>query len=392
MLGEEEEEAPKRDPAISLHDQDMEDINDVWNTFRLPIPIPQINSNNRSNNQNEWLLQVVDQLRLLQTMKEQYANPNNGTPYRSSSRHQRMKGQINFAISGQARIEQTFPSSPQMTTNDDDTKIIDDGDYTHQPIFYENAHRLVQTMRAETEDICEKFHEWLSRHPEQLQMQENVIANIFFAPLEPVATQDKPLDELSVEGDGDGDEFDDDDEDLKQQVPTQKRSQSTTRKLIPTNQQYFSRPPVKLTLSRDLFDKIVPPQLHHVHQRRQILVLYFLLPPLLLLHHPHRHHFQRHYYSRRTEGEYPSVPRGHPPYFFSSPAYLPLPIGRAWRMSQGHRPFLCACLALVLRDRCPFLTFIIIVLGSTRFAVSVAVILANIGLSALCLSNFARVS
>ena len=241
MLGEEEEEAPKRDPAISLHDQDMEDINDVWNTFRLPIPIPQINSNNRSNNQNEWLLQVVDQLRLLQTMKEQYANPNNGTPYRSSSRHQRMKGQINFAISGQARIEQTFPSSPQMTTNDDDTKIIDDGDYTHQPIFYENAHRLVQTMRAETEDICEKFHEWLSRHPEQLQMQENVIANIFFAPLEPVATQDKPLDELSVEGDGDGDEFDDDDEDLKQQVPTQKRSQSTTRKLIPTNQQQNQR-------------------------------------------------------------------------------------------------------------------------------------------------------
>jgi hypothetical protein len=234
------EEATKRDHAVSLHDLEMEDINDVWSTFRLPIPIPDKGRpQNHNNNQNEWLLQVVDQLRLLQTMKEQYSNPNDGTRYRSS-KHQRMKGQINLALSGQARIEQTFPYSHQMTNNDDTTRIDYGG--THQPVFYENAHRLVQTMREETEDICNKFHEWLSRNPEQQHINENIIANIFFAPLEPVVTQDEPLDEFSDEGDGNENNSIDDDEDLNHMdnespVSTQKRAQSTTRKVIPTSRQ-----------------------------------------------------------------------------------------------------------------------------------------------------------
>ncbi|KAK1744915.1 vesicle transport protein USE1 [Skeletonema marinoi] len=233
------EEASKRDRVVSQHDQEMEEeIDEVWSTFRLPIPIPY--KGRQTNDQKEWLVQAVDQLRLLQTMKEQFANPNSGSSYRSPSKHQRMKGQINLALSGQARIEQTFPSMPPMTdrSNSEDTTTADDDD-KQTPIFYENAHRLVQSMRDETEDICNKFHEWLSRHPEQ-QTKENVIANIFFAPLEPEATQDELLDEFSDEGDEDVDDFDDDNEDPnrtdKSPVPTQKR-QSTTRKVFPTKQQ-----------------------------------------------------------------------------------------------------------------------------------------------------------
>jgi len=235
MMGE---EASNRDRLVSQHDQEMEEIDEVWSTFRLPIPIPY--KGRQTNDQQEWLVQVVDQLRLLQTMKEQFANPNSGASYRSSSKHHRMKGQINLALSGQARIEQTFPSiMPPMTDNNEDTTIADDDDDKQKPIFYENAHRLVQSMRDETDDICNKFHEWLSRHPEQ-QTKENVIAKIFFAPLEPEATQDELLDEFSDEGDDDIDDFDDDNEDLnrtdKSPVPTQKR-QSTTRKVFPTKQQ-----------------------------------------------------------------------------------------------------------------------------------------------------------
>jgi hypothetical protein len=244
------EEASKRDRVVSQHDQDIEEINDVWNTFQLPIPIPRKvgeGSIRQTDDQKEWLLQVVDQLRLLQTMKDQFANPNNdGAPYRSSSssKYQRMKGQINLAFSGQARIEQTFPSSPPMTNNhnnNNDTTIPDDGD-KQESIFFENAHRLVQSMREETEDICGKFHEWLSRHPEQeLQMKYNVIANIFFAPLEPVATQDDPLDDFSDEGDGDGVDVEED-EDLnnadESPVLIQKRSQPTTRRAIPNTRQH----------------------------------------------------------------------------------------------------------------------------------------------------------
>eukprot|EP00984_Skeletonema_dohrnii_P015237 scaffold6538_cov113-Skeletonema_dohrnii-CCMP3373.AAC.1 len=235
MMGE---EASKRDRVVSQHDQEMEEIDEVWSTFRLPIPIPY--KGRQTNDQKEWLVQVVDQLRLLQTMKEQFANPSSGASYQSSSKHQRMKGQINLALSGQARIEQTFPSiMPPMTDNSEDTTIADDDDDKQNPIFYENVHRLVQSMRNETEDICNKFHEWLSRHPEQ-QTKENVIAKIFFAPLEPEVTQDELLDEFSDEGDDDVDDFNDDNEDLnrtdKSPVPTQKR-QSTTRKVFPTKQQ-----------------------------------------------------------------------------------------------------------------------------------------------------------
>ena len=246
MMGE---EASKRDRVVSQHDQDIEEINDVWNTFQLPIPIPRKSDegiSRQTDDQKEWLLQVVDQLRLLQTMKDQFANPNNGgAPYRSSSssKYQRMKGQINLAFSGQARIEQTFPSSPPMTNNNNnnDTTIPDDGD-KQESIFYENAHRLVQSMREETEDICGKFYEWLSRHPEQeLQMKDNVIAKIFFAPLEPVATQDDPLDDFSDEGDGDGVDVEED-EDLnnadESTVLIQKRSQPTTRRAIPNTRQH----------------------------------------------------------------------------------------------------------------------------------------------------------
>eukprot|EP00986_Skeletonema_menzelii_P006083 scaffold2304_cov147-Skeletonema_menzelii.AAC.5 len=238
MMGE---EASKRDLVVSQHDQNIEEINDVWNTFQLPIPIPRTGEGRQTDDQKEWLLQVVDQLRLLQTMNEQFANSNNNAPYRTSLKYQRMKGQINLAFSGQARIEQTFHYPPPMTNNNsnDDTTIADEGD-KQQSNFYENAHRLVQYMREETEDICSKFHEWLSRHPEQeMQLKDNVIANIFFAPLEPVATQDEPLDNFSDEGDADEAEFEEDD-DLNHteeaQVLTQKRSQPTTRRVIPTRQ------------------------------------------------------------------------------------------------------------------------------------------------------------
>jgi hypothetical protein len=235
------EETTKGNHAVSsLHDLEMEDINDVWNTFRLPIPIRD-KLRRQNNSQNEWLLLVVDQLRLLQTMKEVYENPNNGNngSLCRPSKHQRMKSQINLALSGQARIEQTSPFSHQMTNNDDTTRA-DDRD-KHQPILYENAHRLVQTMREETEDMCNKFHEWLNRHPEQQHVKENLIANIFFAPLEQVIIQDEPLDDFD-EGDGNEDDRIDDIADLKHMgngspVPTQKRAQSTTRKVIPTSQQ-----------------------------------------------------------------------------------------------------------------------------------------------------------
>ncbi len=230
------EEASKRDREVSQHDQDMEEINDLWSTFQLPIPIP-YKSRQTKNDQHEWLLQVVDQLRLLQTMKEQYATSNCGAAYRSSLKHHiLMKGQINLAFSGQARIEQTFPS------HNDDTTLADDGD-KQQPIFYENAHRLVRNMREETEDICRKFHEWLSRHPEQEQrMTENVIANIFFAPLEPVASQDEPLDDFSDEEDVDGDNFDDEvDRDRVDESPVpngNKSHHATTRKEFPATKQH----------------------------------------------------------------------------------------------------------------------------------------------------------
>ena len=178
MLGEE---------ALSHNNQEMED--DEWSNFRLPIPIPF--KGRRNSNQREWLIKVIDQLRLLQTMKEELVNTEYGPSNRLSSKHQRMKGQMNLVLSGQARIEDL--PIPLTTTN---TTQNDDDNDTQQPIFYENAHLLVKNMRQEAEDICHQFHEWLCQHPEQ--MKENIIANIFFAPLtEPMKSQDEPLYEFS---------------------------------------------------------------------------------------------------------------------------------------------------------------------------------------------------
>ena len=180
---------------------------------------------------------MVDQLRLLQTMKEQYSTTSSigmSSPRAVSINHRRMKGQINLAYAGQARIEQTFPTPP-----------IDDT--AGQSLFNKNAQLLIYTMRKETDDICNKFHEWLSRYPTEQQMQDNVIYKTFFAPLEPV-NQDEPLcdfsdDEGDYDDDEDYDDFDNDDalehNNNTPPAPTQNRSHSTSSRKASTamNQQ-----------------------------------------------------------------------------------------------------------------------------------------------------------
>ena len=223
------EEGNQQAAAIAGHDDVAEeDINEIWSTFRLPIPIPKENSRqNQKCDRSKWLLNVVDQLRLLQTMKEQYSTTSSigmSSPRAVSINHRRMKGQINLAYAGQARIEQTFPTPP-----------IDDT--AGQSLFNKNAQLLIYTMRKETDDICNKFHDWLNRYPTDQQMQDNVIYKTFFAPLEPV-NQDEPLCDFSdEEGDYDDDEdyddFDNDDalehnNDKKFQAPSQNRSHSSS--------------------------------------------------------------------------------------------------------------------------------------------------------------------
>ena len=95
------EEGSHQAAAAAGHDDVAEeDINEIWSTFRLPIPIPKENSRRNKNcDRSKWLLQVVDQLRLLQTMKEQYATTSSTRAV--SNNHRRMKGQINLAYSGE---------------------------------------------------------------------------------------------------------------------------------------------------------------------------------------------------------------------------------------------------------------------------------------------------
>ena len=138
----------------------IDQIDTIWSSFRLPIPITTTNSNNDNKTNggpyDEWLLQVLDLLRLLHTMNQQYQTAKTSN---SSAKNNLMNSQMKLAYSHLDRIQRTFPpiSSSDIDTNDE--MII------NNQMFHQNLHTLLQKLRYDTEEICVKYQRWLAnRH------------------------------------------------------------------------------------------------------------------------------------------------------------------------------------------------------------------------------------
>mmetsp|Transcript_34275 Transcript_34275/g.73040 ORF Transcript_34275/g.73040 Transcript_34275/m.73040 type:complete len:1173 (-) Transcript_34275:73-3591(-) len=184
------------------HSDDLDRIDAIWATFRLPVPIAtedKYDANHdggdaSSARHDDWLLEALDLLRLLRTMNQQYANPKAHAP-RTTSRERRMGCQIALARSALARAERTLPAHDV----DDDSNQV----------FYRNCHSLLRNLRNETEETCTKFQRWLDRRAAQQQhipKERDLIYDIFLAPAPTTDEGDgsePQLDDFSEDDEGD---------------------------------------------------------------------------------------------------------------------------------------------------------------------------------------------
>lgn len=225
---------------------DLEDLDALWASFHLPVPIaaPRGGGNTHSsssysfaNKNDEWMLEFIDLLRLLYTMDRQYANKNRDC-FTSSKKI--MASQISLAYSTLSRVERTCPYSQENILLTDEVS----GDHT---ILQQNIFILLQKARNYTDETCVKFQRWLERpmpHPAQKKYQKkqgspeerDLIYDIFLSPASTSTSitnseddDTETLDEINK------DEYDDDfDEtatgiDINKQLNFQNQRQQSTQ-------------------------------------------------------------------------------------------------------------------------------------------------------------------
>ena len=182
---------------------DLEQLDALWANFRLPIPIPVASDgkygsgDDPSCGHDVWLLELLDLLRLLDTMDRQYANIDEDQNRARASRV--MNSRMALAYSTLSRVERTCPFSPRAHEN----KADEDSDRIIQQSLI-----LVQKARNHTEKTCAKLQRWLDRpsshraqwhQNNQVPQERDFIHDIFFAPATPEDESD-PLDKFSLDG------------------------------------------------------------------------------------------------------------------------------------------------------------------------------------------------
>jgi len=223
---------------------DLDQLDALWATFRLPVPIASKgkydNHGGPPTDHDEWLLKVLELLRLLHTMNQQYAKPKDNNYGRAS---RIMNSQMALAYSMLAKVERTFPSpqQPMVQENNAEDAV--------NPVLHQNCHILLQKLRNDTEGTCAKSQRWLdsrssARQQQNMPQERDLIYDIFFAP-DPALINNEKKDESN--------EFDEDEEDdgyeddnvasnkANTQTPTPNQSQrqqsQPTRKPPPAQQQ-----------------------------------------------------------------------------------------------------------------------------------------------------------
>ena len=181
----------------------LEQLDALWANFRLPIPIPVASEgkygsgDDPSCGHDVWLLELLDLLRLLDTMDRQYAIIDEDQNRARASRV--MNSRMALAYSTLSRVERTCPFSPRAHENKPD----EDSDRIIQQSLI-----LVQKARNHTEKTCAKLQRWLDRpsshraqrhRNNQVPQERDFIHDIFFAPATPEDESD-PLDKFSIDG------------------------------------------------------------------------------------------------------------------------------------------------------------------------------------------------
>lgn len=174
----------------------LEQLDALWATFRLPVPIATKGGFNNSSQLDQWLFQALDLLRLLHTMN----NHNTACASTARSREQIMSSQMMRAISLLAEVERTFPSPQQQMS------ITNNAQQADQQMIQHNFHHLMQKLRSDTDDTCAKFQRWLDRQQQQMPQERDLIYDIFLAPAE-----DPPTNENEYDSEQPLDDFHDDD-------------------------------------------------------------------------------------------------------------------------------------------------------------------------------------
>ena len=207
------------------------DIDEIWSTFRLPIP----RTSHKSTNNNEngpydcWLLVALDLLRLLHTMNEQYNNNNNTKQSNNNTHdtHQRMKSQMALACSQLNKLERMFPSLPLPQHDDNVVKF-------NNQILYQNLHTLLQKLQIDADETCAKFQRWLDRNNNKANEERDLIYDMFLSPED---AYEKVSEEEEEEEDMLLDEFSDDEHDVdnNDQIQYQQQQQSQLARKQPTS-------------------------------------------------------------------------------------------------------------------------------------------------------------
>mmetsp|Transcript_18537 Transcript_18537/g.40103 ORF Transcript_18537/g.40103 Transcript_18537/m.40103 type:complete len:797 (+) Transcript_18537:94-2484(+) len=165
------------------------DLNDMFATFRLPVPLAKrlrpshIDADDASSPtanlpypppfcpswcSNEWILQLIDLMRLIDKMKQLYTT----SPVSNVSQQQQRttKSQLILAQSNLATIERNFTphlyeyQNQRMNT----TSFANVNDENHN--FYVRIGQLIETLQRDTHDLCAKHQDWLDR---QQSIQHN---------------------------------------------------------------------------------------------------------------------------------------------------------------------------------------------------------------------------
>eukprot|EP00579_Thalassiosira_antarctica_P009464 CAMPEP_0201918194 /NCGR_PEP_ID=MMETSP0903-20130614/7427_1 /ASSEMBLY_ACC=CAM_ASM_000552 /TAXON_ID=420261 /ORGANISM="Thalassiosira antarctica, Strain CCMP982" /LENGTH=354 /DNA_ID=CAMNT_0048454463 /DNA_START=68 /DNA_END=1129 /DNA_ORIENTATION=- len=240
-------------PIIETKEEDqshheLDQIDTLWANFRLPIPIAtkgKYNTNggdDPSSTHDEWLLQVLELLRLVHTMNQQYANPKSQHYASTTSRERIMKSQVTLAYSMLAKVERTFPSLQEQQNNVDDVNQV----------LYQNFHHLLQKLQNDTEDTCAKFERWLDRRSstrQQMPQERDLIYDIFLAPaVDPAAANEEdpsellPLDDFDEYDGGEADGYEDtsvagNNANTQASTPTQSQRRQQQQSQQPTRKQ-----------------------------------------------------------------------------------------------------------------------------------------------------------
>ena len=88
--------SPNLEDEGQLNNLEYNNIDTMWSTFQLPIPIISKETYINDGPYDEWLLKALDLLRLLHTMNEQF-NTQYTNAAQSNSISQRMKSQMKLA-------------------------------------------------------------------------------------------------------------------------------------------------------------------------------------------------------------------------------------------------------------------------------------------------------